>query len=163
MQHFGCFFQKRGFHLGSSRNGKINLNSLKAHYGTGFIGRFKNGRLSGHFWLGMLHGAYLHGKVDSMGQLSGNLAYIYPDGTTSFRGTFEDKFMKSARNVDVIKYACDENGMLIIQDFTEPLSDHIFKYEPSTNETFGGGLPLHIRDPYEVKTVNLAPSAIPNR
>ena len=139
------------------------MSNLQARPGVGFIGRFKNGQLNGHFWLGMLHGAYLHGKVDAKGQLSGDdLAYIYPDGTTSFRGTFENKFMKSARNVDVVKYACDDNGLLIVQDFTEPLSEHVFKYDPSTNETFGGGLPLHIRDPYEIKSVKLAPSAIPN-
>ena len=112
---------------------------------------------------GLLSGAYLHGKVDNEGQITGDeIAYIYPDGTTAFRGKFKDKFMISARNVDVLKYDCDENGMLIATEFTEPLTEHIFKYEPSTNNSFGGGLPLSVRDPYEVKTVKLAQSKVPN-
>ena len=38
------------------------------------------------------------------------------------------------------------------------LSDQEFFYEPCTNTSFGGGAPLHVRDPYELKTVKLANS-----
>ena len=33
-------------------------------------------------------------------------------------------------------------------------------YLSSTNHSFGGGAPLHVRDPYEVKTVKLARSTV---
>ena len=55
----------------------------------GFVGHLRNGQVTGDFWAGMLHGgAYLHGKADENGRLSGdNIAYIYPDGETAFLGT----------------------------------------------------------------------------
>ena len=62
--------------------------------------------------------------------------------------------MISARNVDVKKYICDENGMLIAQEFTEPLSEHVFKYDPPTNISFGGR-PKGFVDPYEQKWLEL--------
>ena len=156
--------EKRGFKLGGPYGQNSNPNRLTAVPGTGFLGRFKNGKLEGNFWLGMLGKGFLHGKVDENGQITGDdIAYIYPDGTTALKGRFEKKFMKAARNVDVLSYQCDENGMLVVKDFTPPLSEHVFNYSPPTNESFGGGdLPLTVRDPYEVKTVMLAPSKIPN-
>ena len=156
--------EKRGFKPGSYGQVGANLDKLYAIPGTGFLGRFKNGKLEGNFWLGLLGKGYLHGQVDSEGQITGDdIAYIYPDGTTALKGRFEKKFMKAARNVDVVKYGCDENGMLVVTEFTQPLSEHVFNYSPPTNESFGGGdLPLSVRDPYEVKTVRLAPSKIPN-
>ena len=134
------------------------------HPGNGFIGRFKNGQIYGDFWIGMLqHGAYLHGKVDEHGNFTGdNLAYIYPDGVTAYKGRFENKFMKRAFNVDVQAYECNEDGLLVVKSYSEPLSDQVFKYDPCTNHSFGGGAPLGLRDPYEVKTVKLAPSSQPN-
>ena len=73
------------------------------------------------------------------GQISGdNIAYIYPDGVTAFKGTFENKFMKKAWNVDVEEYECDPNGMFMPKKFSSPLSDREFYYEPCTNESFGG-------------------------
>ena len=158
--------EKRGFTFGGPHNmyEEFNLNQLTAAPGTGFLGRFKNGKLEGNFWLGMLGNGFLHGKVDENGHITGDeIAYIYPDGTTALKGRFEKKFMQAARNVDVLKYQCDENGMLVVQDFTPPLTEHVFNYSPPTNESFGGGdLPLTVRDPYEVKTVRLAPSKLPN-
>ena len=53
-------------------------------------------------------------------------------------------------------------GFFVVKKFTENLSDQVFRYEPCTNESFGGGAPLHVRDPYEVKTAKLGPSTIPN-
>ena len=107
----------------------------------------------------MLHGgAYLHGKVDQDGHFTGDdIAYIYPDGVTAFKGTFENKFMRRAMNVDVKEYGCNEDGLLIVKSFSEPLSDEIYKYDPCTNISFGGEFPNHVRDPYEIKTVKLAP------
>ena len=104
----------------------------------------------------MINGGFLHGKADEKGLLTGNdIAYIYPDGETAFLGRFENKFMKGAFNVDVEKYGCSEDGsILLVEKFTEPLSDQLFYYQPCTNESFGGGAPLHVRDPYEVKQVS---------
>lgn len=152
--------EARGFSF-SSRGGGLSM--LQPHEGTGFIGRFKNGQIAGHFWVGMLKNGWLHGKADVNGLITGNdIAYIYPDGETSFRGRFEDKFMRKAFNVDVLEYGCDEHGLLMVTEFSPPLSDDIFTYDPCTNESFGGGLPLEIRDPYEVKTVKLDTSSVPN-
>ena len=140
------------------------MNNLKARPGVGFIGRFKNGILDGPFWVGMPGNGFLHGIVNDKGELTGDdIAYIYPDGVTAFKGRFENRYMISARNVDIKKYTCDENGMLIASEFTEPLTEHIFKYDPCTNVSFGGGgLPNSVRDPYEEKMVKLGPSSIPN-
>ena len=62
----------------------------------------------------------------------------------------------------MIEYGCSENGLFIVKKFSKPLSDQEFYYEPCTNVSFGGGAPLHVRDPYEVKTVKIGHSAIPN-
>ena len=125
--------------------------------GVGFVGRFKNGQVYGHFWAGMINGGYLHGQTDKNELITGDkIAYIYPDGETAFFGRFENKFMKGAFNVYVLEYGCSEDGsMLIVEKYSQPLSDQLFYYEPCTNQSFGGGAPLHVRDPYEVKQVKV--------
>ena len=71
--------------------------------------------------------------------------------------------MIKAKNVDVKNYGCDNaTGMFIPTEFTEPLSDYDFFYEPPTNESFGGGNWKDYPDPYEKKMVTMAPSSIPN-
>ncbi len=149
--------EKRGFKI------RGQLDSLHPHHGIGFIGKFKNGQVVGNFWIGLINNGFLHGTADESGHVTGdNIAYIYPDGETAFKGRFEDRIMKKAYNVDVLEYGCDENYLMKVEKFSQPLSDQVFFYEPCTNETFGGGAPLWVRDPYEVKTVKLAPSSIPN-
>ena len=38
---------------------------------------------------------------------------------------------KGAFNVDVLEYGCSEDGtMLLVEKFTNPLSEHLFYYEP---------------------------------
>ena len=38
---------------------------------------------------------------------------------------------KGAFNVDVLEYGCSEDGtMLQVEKFTNPLSEHLFHYEP---------------------------------
>jgi hypothetical protein len=38
---------------------------------------------------------------------------------------------KGAFNVDVLEYGCSEDGtMLQVEKFTNPLSEHLFYYEP---------------------------------
>ena len=71
--------------------------------------------------------------------------------------------MIKAKNVDVKNYGCDtDTGMFIPTEFTEPLSDYNFFYEPPTNESFGGGNWKEYPDPYEKKMVVMAPSSVPN-
>ena len=148
------FQQERGF--------LRNFESDYAHAGTHFLGRFKNGQVVGHFWIGMLNSGYIHGIADSNGLATGeDMNFIYLDGETAYKGHFENKFMKKAKNVDVKKYGCDENGMFIATEFSEPLSDYEFFYDPCTNETFGGGS-KEIPDPYEMKTVKLSTSIVEN-
>ena len=83
----------------------------------------------------MLNGGYLHGVVDENGLITGqDIAFIYPDGETSFKGHFENKLMKKAFNVDVLEYGCDENsGLFKVKKFSQPISDQEFFYEPCTN------------------------------
>ncbi len=68
--------------------------------------------------------------------------------------------MRKAKAVDVVKYGCDGRGMFTVKEFTQPLSDQEFYYDPPTNMTFGGGAPLGVLDPYELKTVKLGNSSI---
>ena len=71
--------------------------------------------------------------------------------------------MIKAKNVDVKNYGCEtDTGMFIPTEFTEPVSDYDFFYEPPTNESFGGGNWKDYPDPYEKKMVKMAPSSIPN-
>ena len=108
----------------------------------------------GHFWIGLIKTGFIHGMANKDGLATGNnLAFIYPDGETALKGYFENKYMKSAKYVEVQKYGCDENGMFVATEFTKPLSEDEFFYDPPTNFSFGGGGSLDIPDPYEVKTV----------
>ena len=129
--------------------------------GLHFLGRFQNGQIIGHFWIGLLNNGFIHGVADENGHATGDdIAYIYPDGETALKGKFENTFMKNARNVDVTEYGCDENGMFIAKDFTMPLTTDEFFYDPPTNKSFGGGS-KYIKDPYELKTVSVAHSSVP--
>ena len=108
-----CFYlQQRGFLLSAK---KADFANLRAHNGFAFLGHLKNGQVSGDFWAGMIGEAYLHGKADSNGFLTGNdISYIYPDGETAFRGHFENKFMRNAHHVDVKEYGCNDEGIVIM-------------------------------------------------
>ena len=123
---------------------------MRPYPGTAFFGTFKNGQIFDDFWVGMQNGGFLHGKADKNGLLSGeNIMYVYPDGETTFKGTFKNRIMKSAYHVDIKKYKINENGMLKASALTEKLSDQEYFYEPCTNTSFGGGFTDQI-DPYEV-------------
>ena len=51
-----------------------------------------------------------------------DIAYIYPDGETAFKGRFENKIMKKAWNVDVLAYECDkDSGLMVVKEYSEPL------------------------------------------
>jgi histone-lysine N-methyltransferase SETD7 len=61
-----------------------------------FIGRFSNGVAQGACWQGLVGGAWLHGVVDDFGDFTGNdMAYVYQDLKTAFRGRFEKGVMVS--------------------------------------------------------------------
>ncbi len=111
--------------------------------GINYYGRFKNGRPVGHFWAGMVGGGNLHGVIDeASGLITGNsISYIYPDGETALLGRFEDKVMKKAKAVDVKKYGCDANGMLIVTEYSEPWQDQNYFYDPPTMSSFGSNTP----------------------
>ena len=153
------YLQERGFKIKETLN---TIQHIETAPGTHFLGRFLNGQVVGHFWIGLINSGYIHGVADEHGLATGDdLAFIYQDGETALKGQFENKYMRKAKNVNVKKYGCDDNGMFIATEFTEPLSSHEFFYDPCTNESFGGGS-KELEDPYEVKTVRLAPSSVPN-
>jgi hypothetical protein len=70
--------------------------------------------------------------------------------------------MKKAYAVDVLTYECNENGIMKVTKYSKPVMDQAFFYEPPTNVSFGGGAPLGTIDPYEMKTIVLAESSVPN-
>ena len=147
----------------AERGFKLTLQTELSVPGIQFLGRFKNGKAVGTFWMGLKGGGYLHGEFDDNGTVTGdNISFIYPDGETAFLGRFENKYMKKAHAVDVLEYGCDDNGLLKVTKYSSPTQHHVFYYEPPTNVSFGGGAPLGVIDPYELKTVKLAPSKIPN-
>ena len=66
----------------------MNTNQLS------FIGHFEDGIPAGYCWSGLLGGAWLWGKVDIDGEFTGDdIAYIYPDMKTAFRGKFRKGIM----------------------------------------------------------------------
>lgn len=126
-----------------------------------FLGRFKNGIVTGHFWLGLINNGYIHGKANEQGLATGkDLAFVYPDGETALRGHFANFYMKKARYVKVLKYDCDDYGIPYVLQFTKPLSSEVFFYDPPTNYSFGGGTKAK-RDPYEFKNVFSKVSNVP--
>ena len=71
----------------------------------------------------MVNGGFLHGEADKNGLITGNnIAYIYPDGETAFKGYFDDRIMKKAYNVDVLQYGCDDDsGLFVVKKFSNSL------------------------------------------
>ena len=129
------------------------------------MGRFQNGQVVGHFWIGIVNNGFIHGIADVHGQATGDdFVYIYPDGVTALKGQFEKTYMRKARNVNVVKYGCDaDTGMFIPVEFTQPLSEHVFKYDPPTNVSYGqDDTSWQVPDPYEVKNVKVGHSQVPN-
>ena len=71
----------------------MNTNQLS------FIGHFEDGIPTGPCWGGLLGGAWLWGKVDIDGEFTGDdIAYIYPDMKTAFRGKFRKGIMVCCMN-----------------------------------------------------------------
>ena len=137
------------------------MEAKQAATGIHFIGTFRNGQVVGHFWIGLIGNGYIHGVTDENGSITGDqIAFIYPDGVTALKGQFQNRFMKKAKHVNVEKYTCNNDGLFVVKQFSPPLSDDEFFYDPPTNESFGGGS-NNIQDPYEKKTVHLAPSSVP--
>jgi len=149
---FCVFFQsrlKRPLKFSSSSETQIS-----------FLGRFKNGKPSGNFWLRMIGDGFMHGEFNNHGEATGdNLSFIYPDMETALVGKFEDFVMKSAHEAAVIEAACDPNGLVIISIFAN-MSGPEFYFEAPTNESYGAG-PYGVIDPYERKSVEIAESSIP--
>ena len=126
-----------------------------------FFGNFKNGKVVGKFWLGLLNNGYLHGKVNEDGMATGNdIAYIYPDGVTALKGNFVDKYMTEAYEVQVETYRCNmKSGTLEVEAYSKPKSPLKYMYDPCTNTSFGGG-PNTVSDPYEQKYLTLKDSNV---
>ena len=75
-------FQQSGLRLSKRRNRTKMLARSEPH----FIGKFKNGQVNGHFWVGLCHSGYIHGIADENGQATGDdMVFIYPDGETAYR------------------------------------------------------------------------------
>ena len=141
----------------------MNEKAALAKEKIGFLGRFKNGKPSGTFWLHMVGGGFMHGQFESSsGQATGDdLSYIYPDMETAFHGRFENFVMKKAKEAEVKSILCSKDGLMEVDEFTVLNDGPTFFYEPPTNQSFGAG-PPGVVDPYERKWLKLSNSNIPN-
>ena len=125
-----------------------------------FLGVFNSGKLSGHFWLGLLNNGYIHGMANEYGLASGNeISFICPDGVTALKGSFVDKHMKEAYEVKVESYTCNEFGILQAIKYSKRITNVPYSYDPCTNSSFGGK-PNFAYDPYEVKYVEARESNV---
>ena len=66
--------------------------------------------------------------------------------------------MKRAFYVEILNYGC-KDGLLEATQFTGPMNNDIYVYNPPTNESWGAVT----QDPYERKNVIMSPSTVPNR
>ncbi len=90
--------------------------------GIGLLTAYRNGCPEGYFWVGLIGGGYLHGKLDAEGKITGRaIAYIYPDGETALKGEFVDGKMVAAREVRVLDLSCGADG-IPVASFGQPLS-----------------------------------------
>jgi len=144
----------------------VNVIQMLAQSGIGYIAKFKSGKPEGPVWMGLIGEpiigqGFLYGKLNSEGKLTGdNIAYIYPDYLTALIGTFEDKIMKSAREVKITQVTCQDG--LLHAKFSEPDENSIaFFYDRATNESIASPGLMLARDPYELKTVEVRESTIP--
>ena len=69
--------------------------------------------------------------------------------------------MKRAFYVEILNYGC-KNGLLEATQFTGPMNNDIYVYNPPTNESWGAGNSKDIQDPFELKNVKLTMSSVPN-
>ena len=134
--------------------------------GVGYMGIFRNGRPDGSAWHGLIGEpfigqGFLYGQLNKKGKLTGdNIAYIYPDYLTALIGKFENKIMKSAREVKITQVTCQDG--LLHAKFSQPDENSVaFYYDRATNESIGSPELMLARDPYEEKTVELQESLIP--
>ena len=123
----------------------------------GFLGQYKNGIPSGYCWKRLIGGSWIHGKVDSNGDFSGDdISYINQDVETSFKGTFKNGVMIKAKHVEVIGERCNDEGIKIIE-FSDPSSlSQEYHFERPTAATFGDQ-PLVV-DPLDEKYIRLGGS-----
>ena len=83
--------------------------------GLSFIGRFEDGKPTGICWRGLIGGAWLYGKVDEIGEFTGDqIAYIYPDLRTCLLGKFR-------------------NGTMVRVDFAQHTLKFFLKIKPKTS------------------------------
>jgi len=107
----------------------------------------------------MVGGGFMHGKFNNEGKATGeNLSFIYPDMETALVGKFEDFVMMSAHEAEVVEATCDQDGLVVISKFAN-MSGPAFYYKAPTNASYGAG-PKEVVDPYERKSVEIAPSTI---
>ena len=138
------------------------IDAIMKRHRLGALMPFKNGFLQGEHCFVSMHAreeqqGYLYGKMDHLGQMTGaHNAYIYPGAKMALVGQFKGNKMISAQEAYLQEARC-ENNQLSIQ-FSVMKSSPSFHFSQATNESLGDQ-PL-LRDPYEDKTVKLAPSTV---
>ena len=78
------YFQRRGFRI--NKKERKDMGNMKASAGAHFLGRFKNGQVYGHYWIGLCQSGYIHGVANEDGIATGDdMVFIYRDGETAYR------------------------------------------------------------------------------
>lgn len=103
----------------------------KLFKGLSFIGRYQDGQAVGFAWRIVIGGGFIYGRVDGMGQLTGDdIAYVYPDVKTALVGKFKNGIMVEAKEAKVVGTR-SSSGMMELK-FSEP-QDPLFTHSTIPN------------------------------
>ena len=121
-----------------------------------FVGRYKDGLPVGNCWLRMIGGGFLYGEMTSDWKLStDNGAYIYPDFSTAYTGSFADGMMVSGR-------ACFVNAWEVVENIMKIKITKIWGPERSYREATEESMSSHPLegDPYEEQWIECKESSV---
>ena len=87
--------------------------------GTGcvWVGQYRRGRPSGFSWSAVLGGAWLVGWLDGEGEMTGDLAFLYPDLKTAIVGQFFRGKLVSGYHCRVVTASLSPSSHLLAPGF----------------------------------------------
>lgn len=129
------------------------------------VGVYERGVPQGPCWLGMEGGAWIHGQVDSRGQMTGDdIMYLYPGLQICLVGRFQNGIMEEARSSTV--QTTYLSGPILVAVAAPPpatpaaatTAAMTFRFSPATSRAMS--VPPLQEDPYERTKVEVGSSAI---
>jgi len=122
-----------------------------------WVGRLKEGRPNGVWWLCLEGGAWLVGQVDHRGAFTGeNVAFLYQDLSTALVGEFTDGQMVSAREAKLQGLTCRDG--ILVPDWGGWRGEVEYSYEPPSPR-FPTARPL-TPDPLDSRYIKVLPSKV---